>query len=126
MKIMIHNARKISLSNHSQCQTRSAAERNFNASASSRNPRQTFTLFNHPPDLGIALKKPGKIADKVKGRARAKAKPNIPIAGARISPLELACTNSVPIIGPVQEKDTKAREAAIKKIPPSPLLSSAF
>ncbi|MNL10605.1 hypothetical protein D3C87_1314110 [compost metagenome] len=74
----------------------------------------------------MLFKKPGKIADKVKGSANAKAKPNIPTAGAKISPFELACTNKVPIMGPVQEKDTSAKEAAIKKIPPKPLLLSAF
>ncbi|MNY14126.1 hypothetical protein D3C86_1472900 [compost metagenome] len=74
----------------------------------------------------MLLKKPGNIADKVNGKAKASANPNIPIAGANNSPLELACTNKVPIIGPVQENDTKAKEAAIKKIPPKPLLLSAL
>ncbi|MCY1528686.1 hypothetical protein D9M68_638000 [compost metagenome] len=124
--MMIQRDKKTSLSNHSQCHTKSAEDKNLSASASSRNPKHTFTLFNQPPDLGILFRKPGKIADKVKGSAKAKAKPNIPIAGARISPLELAWTNKVPIIGPVQEKDTKAKDAAIKKIPPRPLLLSAL
>ncbi|MCY1537437.1 hypothetical protein D9M68_729320 [compost metagenome] len=50
----------------------------------------------------------------------------MPTAGAKISPLALACTNKVPIIGPVQEKETNAKEAAMKNIPPNPLLLSAF
>ncbi|MNR61502.1 hypothetical protein D3C85_1832770 [compost metagenome] len=74
----------------------------------------------------MLFRKPGNMADRVKGSASANAKPNIPVAGANNSPFELACTNRVPIIGPVQEKETSAREAAIKKIPPSPLLLSAF
>ncbi len=35
-------------------------------------------------------------------------KPNIPAAGPSSSPLELASTSKVPIMGPVQEKETSA------------------
>ena len=126
MKITIHNTKKTSLSNHPQCQTKSAEDKNFKAKASSKNPKQTFTLFNQPPDLGMLLRKPGNIADNVNGSAKARAKPNIPTAGPNNSPLELASTSKVPIIGPVQEKETKAKDAAIKKMPPKPLLLSAF
>src|SRR5690349_4029310 len=105
MKITTQRDKKISLSNHSQCHTKSAADKNFNAKASSKKPKHTFKLFNQPPDFGMLFKNPGKMAERVKGSARASAKPNMPTAGPKMFPLELASTNSVPIIGPVQENE---------------------
>ena len=87
----------------------------------------TFTEFSHPPLLGMDCKRLGKMAKRVKGRARARAKPSIPIAGARIPEEEVAaCTNNVPIIGPVQEKETSERVKAMKKILTIPEAESAF
>ena len=80
-------------------------------------------MFIQPPDLGNECNQPGKAANKAKGKAIANEKPNIPIIGA-IPPSEAACTNKVPTIGPVQEKDTIAKANAIKKIPIKPLRSA--
>ena len=102
-------------------------ERNFSASASSMKARTTFTEFIQPPLLGMDCSSPGKMAKRVKGRARARAKPNIPTAGARKPELEVAaCTSSVPMMGPVQEKETSASVKAMKKMLTSPVALSAF
>ncbi|MNV33277.1 hypothetical protein D3C71_1246390 [compost metagenome] len=65
----------------------------------------------------------GNIANKPKGMARAMENPNIPIAGPNLSPFEAASTNNVPIIGPVQEKETNDKLKAIKNKPTKPPLS---
>src|SRR5690606_16890723 len=92
------------------------------AKANSRNPKTTFTLFSHPPDFGILFSQLENRAKSANGIASASAKPNIPIAGPNNSPIEAACTSKVPIIGPVQEKETSAKVAAIKNNPVIPLL----
>ena len=85
------------------------------ARASSRNPSTTLTVFIQPPLLGIDLSIVGKIANSEKGMASARAKPNIPIAGDMKLLVEAASTRSVPMIGPVQEKDTSTSVNAMKK-----------
>src|SRR3989339_1476238 len=99
--------------------------RNFNPSASSRNPKTTFTEFSQPPDLGRLLSHEGNIANSVKGSAKASAKPNIPMMGIRISPPAEA-TSIAPTIGPVQEKDTRTNVNAMKKGPVKPPLSTCL
>lgn len=42
------------------------------------------------------------------------------------TPIEAACTSRVPMMGPVQENDTRARVKAMKKILNSPLVESAL
>src|SRR3954465_15244391 len=101
-------AKKVSLSRQCNCKTKSALDKNLNAKANSKKPKNTFTEFNQPPDFGSELSQPGNIANNVKGRAKAKEKPNIPTKGA-IPPLEAASTNKVPTIGPVHEKETIAK-----------------
>src|SRR5690625_3888224 len=98
-------------------------DKNFNANANSKNPKTTLTLLSHPPDLGIDCSMDGNIANRTKGRARAIAKPSIPIAGPNLSPLVAASTSKVPIIGPVHENETNAKEKAIKNKPTNPPLS---
>src|SRR5690606_38790600 len=44
----------------------------------------------------------------------------MPTAGPSRSPLDAASTTSVPMIGPVQEKDTNAKLKAIKNTPSNP------
>ena len=66
------------------------------------------------------------MANKEKGIDNATANPNIPIAGPAISPIDAAWTKSVPIIGPVQEKDTKTKVNAIKEILKIPVVASAL
>src|SRR5690606_37544274 len=101
----------------------STLERNLSANASSRKPNTTLTLFSHPPDLGRDFSMEGKKAKRTNGMAKAIEKPSIPMAGPNRSPLEAASTSSVPMIGPVQEKDTSARLKAIKNSPSNPPLS---
>ena len=66
------------------------------------------------------------MAKRAKGNARAREKPVIPIAGPRkLLPLA-ASTRRVPMIGPVQEKETRLSVKAMKKIPISPPRSLAW
>ena len=99
--------------------TKSALERNLNANANSKNPKNTFTVFNHPPDLGKEFNHPGNAANKPKGSASAREKPNMPTKGP-IPPIVADSTRRVPTIGPVQENETSARVNAIKNIPINP------
>ena len=103
----------------------SAVDKNFKAKANSKNPRVTFTVFNQPPEEGNEFNQPGKAANRVNGIASARAKPNIPTAGPSKDPPEAALTSSDPIIGPVQEKLTKLKVKAMKKIPTIPPLLEA-
>ena len=119
----IQIAKNISLSSQCSCKTKSAFERNLNANANSKNPKNTLTVFNQPPDLGKEFIQPGNIANNAKGNAMANENPNIPTIGA-IPPFEADSTNRVPTIGPVQEKETMANAKAIKKIPITPPLSA--
>ena len=57
--------------------------------------------------------------------ASANAKPNIPMAGAMMLPVVAVSTNSVPIMGPVHEKDTSANVNAMKNILSRPVVASA-
>ena len=122
--IPIHIAKNISLSKKCACTTKSAFDKNLNAKASSKNPKNTFTVFSHPPDLGKVFIQPGNAANNVNGRAKANEKPNIPTNGP-IPPIVADSTRSVPTIGPVQENETRASANAIKKIPTIPPLSDA-
>src|SRR5690554_5697906 len=118
-KITIQMAMNISLSSRCSCNTKSALDKNLKASASSKNPRTTFTELSHPPDLGKVFSHPGKAANNPNGSAMANEKPSIPMAGA-LPPFEAASTINVPTMGPVQEKETKAKVKAMKNIPMSP------
>ena len=66
------------------------------------------------------------MANSEKGRARARAKPNIPTAGDTKLDVAAASTSSVPIIGPVQEKDTSARVNAMKNMERYPVVLSTL
>ena len=100
---------------------KSATLRNFNANANSKNANVTLKVFIQPPDLGNFFNTDGNIANSENGNANAMAKPNIPIAGAR-SDLPAASTSKVPMIGPVQEKDTMTNVNAISKILKKPVV----
>ena len=93
-------------------------------SASSMKPRPPFTVFIQPPDLGAFWRRPGNMANRQNGMARASEKPNMPIAGPKRSPVLTASTRSVPIIGPVQENETSTRVNAMKKILRRPVVLS--
>ena len=118
-------AKNVSLSNQCNCKTKSAFDKNLNANANSKNPKKTFTVFNHPPDFGNEFSHPGNKANNINGSANAKENPNIPIIGAK-PPFEAASTNNVPTIGPVHENDTMAKAKAINKIPIIPPLSACL
>ena len=66
------------------------------------------------------------MAKSENGRAKARAKPNIPTVGATQSPLVAASTSSRPIIGAVQEKLTRQRVKAIRAMERSPVVVEAF
>ena len=65
---------------------------------------------------------PGKIANNVKGMAKANENPNIPIIGFKNAPCEAAIKMD-PASGPVQEKETNTNVKAIKNTPTNPPLS---
>ena len=66
------------------------------------------------------------MAKRLNGMDNANANPNIPIAGPIAVPIEAACTNKVPIIGPVQENDTKTSVNDMKKMLSTPVVESAL
>src|SRR4051812_40792664 len=93
-KTTIQITRKISRVTMCACTTRSALDKNFMASASSKKPSTTFTELSQPPDFGRELSQPGKAANNPNGSARASEKPNMPKNGPASAPVEAACTNS--------------------------------
>ena len=114
-KQTIHIAIKSHLGSIPHPYAMSATLRNFSESANSRNANTTLKLVIQSPDLGACLSHCGNIANSENGKASAIAKPNIPIAGANRD-LPAASTNSVPIIGPVHEKETITNVNAISRI----------
>lgn len=104
----------------------STADKNFIAKAISNNPKTTFTEFNQPPDCGKEFSQLGNIAKRVKGMAKAKENPPIPIAGVKYDPVVDAVTNKLPMIGPVQENETNPKVKAMKKIPMYPPRSACL
>ena len=105
----------------------SALDRNFRAKAISKKPSTTFTVFNHPPDLGKVLSQLGNNANKVNGKAKAVPKPTMPKVSCSAPPSEdKAPTKREPRIGPVQEKETIAKVKAIKKVPTIPPIFDAL
>ena len=74
-KITIHNPINISLFNSPQCSTKSALDKNLNASANSKNPKTTLVVFSQPPDFGSEFNQLGNKANKAKGKAKANPKP---------------------------------------------------
>ena len=83
-----------------------------------------MTEFIHPPERGSELSHAGKAANKPKGNASAVEKPNITTVG----PILLVADSTIadPIMGPVQENETKARVNAIKKVPINPPRSGGW
>ena len=94
----------------------------MNAKAISKKPKTTFTSFIQLPDLGNFCMNPGKIANIVKGIAKAKEKPSIPMIGFKKAPCEAAIKMD-PAKGPVQENETNTNVKAMKKTPMKPPLS---
>lgn len=124
--MIIQIAKNGSIFNNPHFITISALDKNLNANANSKNPNTTFTVVNQPPDFGNELIQLGKAANKANGKAKAKPKPAIPEVNCIAPPSEdNAPASSDPKIGPVQEKETKAKVNAIKKIPMIPPAPSA-
>ena len=104
---------------------RSATERNFSESANSRKANTTLKEVIQSPDFGAVFNHCGNIAKSEKGNANAIAKPNIPIVGAkRLRPA--ASTNKVPMIGPVQEKETMTSVKAMSNMLKNPPVERAL
>ena len=125
INIPIQSPRNNSLSKMCNCNTKSEFDKNFNAKASSKNPNTTLTVFNHPPDEGKEFNHPGNAANNPNGNANANENPNMATIGPE-SPPDADCTNTLPTIGPVHEKDTNANVNAMKKIPIIPPLSACL
>ena len=83
-------------------------------------------VFIQEPDFGACFSHVGNRAKSVKGKARAIAKPSIPSAGPRMLPCVLTSTSRKPMIGPVQEKLTRVRVNAIRKMESRPLVLPAL
>ena len=100
-------------------------EKYFSENANKQKPMTTFTEFIQPPDFGSFFIQFGAIAKIVKGNAKPRPKPNIPIVGSSTLPLA-ALTNKAPTIGPVQLKLTKTVVTAKKKEAKIPPLSTCL
>lgn len=85
-------------------------------------PNETFNVFNHPPDLAILFKRPGKKAKNANGSAIAIEKPKKPMMGPILSFCWLISTRRLPIKAAVHENETKTKVSAIKKIPENELV----
>ena len=120
--------KKTSIFNIPQCCTRSALDKNLNASASSKNPKITLVVLSHPPDFGNALSMFGNMAKSANGSPSATPNPPIPAVSCHAPPSEdNEPAKSEPKIGPVHENETIESVRAIKNTPkippiPSPLL----
>ncbi len=126
MAITIHIITKSSLFNQKVRLTKSAMDKNFNAKASSINPKTTLVVFSHPPDLGIDLSICGKRANAPKISAHDSPNPEkaeVSLLGPLLPESE---PNKPPKIGPVQEKETITRVSAIKNTPTNPLEPDNF
>ena len=89
-------------------------------------PSTTLMVVIQEPDFGADFNHEGNIAKMVNGSAKAKAKANMPMAGASQLPVVVVCTSSIPMMGPVQEKDTNTNVKAIRKMLTRPLVCDAF
>lgn len=105
---------------------KSATERNFKENANSTKPSTTLIVVIQEPDFGALLSQDGKSAKRVKGKAKARAKPNMPTVGANQSPDVTVCTRRRPIIGAVHENETSTRVNAIRKMEISPVVLDAL
>ena len=115
---MNHKIKNTSILIIPQWATKSALDKNFNAKASSINPKETLIVFNHPPDYGNDSSIFGNIANNANGSPSASPNPPIPTVNSQAAEsLEIDPASSDPNIGPVQEKDTIANVRAIKNIP---------
>ena len=124
-KQTIHIAMKSQRGKIPQPYAISATDKNLRDRANSRKARTTLKDVIQSPDLGACLIHCGNIAKSANGSARAIAKPNIPIAGAK-SDLPAASTKSVPMMGPVQENETITNVNAISSMLKKPPVERAL
>lgn len=114
--------------NNPQCSTKSAFDKNLNASANSTKAKTFFTVSSQPPLFGKDFNQLGKMANNANGNANAVPKPAMPAVSDH-APSDAVPTSNVPSITPVQEKETITRVSAIKKMPLTlvkPLLASTL
>ena len=78
------------------------------------------------PDFGAAFSQAGKSAKSINGRAKATAKPNIPIAAPITLPEVPNSTRRKPTIGAVHEKLTSTNVNAIRKMDRMPVFWDAL
>lgn len=84
-------------------------------------------LSSIPPDFGSEFNQLGNKANNANGNASATPKPAIPAVSCIAPPSAVSDpANNDPKIGPVQEKETKARVTAIKKMPTIPPILEAL
>ena len=89
-------------------------------------PSTTLMVVIQLPDFGACFNQEGNMANSVNGSARARANPNMPMAGASQLPLVVVSTNSRPMMGAVHENDTSTSVKAMRKMESRPLVSDAF
>ena len=82
--------------------------------------------FIQLPLFGAAFNHEGKRANSVKGKAKARAKPNMPMAGPTMLPVEATSTKRKPMMGPVQEKLTSDKVKAMRKMLSKPVVFVAL
>jgi hypothetical protein len=122
----IHSERNTSLSRRCQPYAKSATEKNLRAKASSIKPKTTLICVIHEPLFGLFFISVGNMANSVNGMAKAKAKPNMPTAGATQLPDVTVSTSSRPMMGAVHENDTNTNVKAMRKIDTSPVVFPAL
>ena len=83
-------------------------------------------VFIQEPERGALFSQLGNMAKSVKGRAKARAKANMPMVGPTQLPLVAASTNSRPTMGAVQEKLTSTRVKAMRKMESRPVVLEAL
>ena len=82
----IHSSKKGSIFKRFQWATKSAFDKNLNASANSKNPKITLVVFNQPPDFGKTFSMLGNMANNAKGNPRETPKPAIPAVNCQAPP----------------------------------------
>lgn len=106
--IIIHSPINTSLFKRNVLETKSALERNFNASATSIKPNTTFTVFIQPPDFGNDCNACGNKASNPKTIAHAR--PNPPKAKVNNTGIFLALEATPPVNFPKYNLYTRMKQ----------------
>ena len=89
-------------------------------------PSTTLMVFIHEPDFGALFSQLGNMAKRANGMANANANPSMPTVGAIQLPEVTVSTSSSPMIGAVQENETRTNVNAIRKMEIMPVVFEAF